>query len=70
MTTSERITETYYTGEESIEDALEDIAYPRRHKTIEAAVATDAKVFAEDPTIAASLKYYRVTITIEECPKP
>ena len=70
MPIRECITETYYTGEESIEDALEDIAYPRRHKTIESAIASDAKVFAEDPTIVANLKYYRVTITIEECPKP
>lgn len=70
MTIRECITETYYTGEESIEDALEDLAFPRRHKTLEAAITTDAKVFSEDPTVAASLKYYHVTITIEECPKP
>ena len=70
MEIRECITETYYTGEESIEDAMEDVHPGRRHRTIEAAVTTDALTFAKDPSIVASLKYYRVTITIEECPKP
>lgn len=67
MEIRECITETYFTGEESIEDALREVDVERRPKTLAAAVQEDRTIFAQEPESLARQKYYKVTITIEEC---
>lgn len=68
MTIRECISESYFTGEESIEDALREVDVERRPKTLAAAIQEDRTIFAQEPESLARQKYYKVTVTIEECP--
>lgn len=70
MQISQCIVETYYTGEYSIEDAINNIDLERRPQTLEAAKQEDAMIFAQEPEALTGQKYYKVTIIVQECPEP
>jgi hypothetical protein len=69
VTIVETIREIWYVNEERAEDAFSALCstHPaRRHRTIHDAVEEDGKIF--DAVERKTLKYYRVTVTVEEFP--